>query len=48
MGLKKITWPDSKEVLKHFAISLTGMIFLILFFAVVDLCLSELLTNFYK
>ncbi len=48
MGLKKITWPSSEKVLKHFIIALVGMIFLIIFFALVDTALSDILTNFYK
>ncbi len=48
MELKNITWPTSKNVLKHFIIAIIGMIFLIIFFAIVDQIISLLLTNFYK
>ncbi len=45
--LKKVTWPESKEVNQQFWITLFGIIVLIMFFIFSDTMISKLLELIY-
>lgn len=47
MELKNITWPSSEKVLKQFVITLIGIIFLIVFFTIVDTFISFIFEHIY-
>lgn len=46
--LKKVTWPEGKEVNKQFWITLAGIILLIIFFIVTDGLISKVFEHIYK
>ncbi len=47
MELKNVTWPSSNKVLKHFIITIIGIIFLIVFFSIIDSVISFIFENIY-
>lgn len=46
--LKKVTWPDSNEVMAKFWIVLLGIIALIIFFIITDSAVSVILDKIYQ
>ncbi len=47
MELKNVTWPSSNKVLKHFIISIIGIVFLIIFFSIIDSIISIIFEKIY-